>query len=54
MKTIELDFNGYWTGIGKNMLESSGIYCVYKGIDKGESVELKELVYIGESKNYLS
>lgn len=51
----ELDFNGYWReenkdGIG---LKSSGIYCVYRGIHNSSenTVSLKGLIYIGESKN---
>lgn len=51
MKTISLEFEGYWTGVGKDMLESSGLYCVYRGADKGEMVSLKKLIYIGEAKN---
>ena len=51
MKTIALDFAGYWTEAGEKMITSSGVYCVYRCIDKGERVSIKELVYIGEAQN---
>lgn len=59
MQTISLGFKGYWRECKKNGLPGeSGIYCVYRCIhnvpetDGGKSsVALKELLYIGESKN---
>lgn len=51
MKTIPLDFSGYWLNISKSVPSESGVYCVYactynKASDK---VSIRELIYIGES-----
>lgn len=51
MKTIKLDFEGYWTGASEKMLDTSGVYCVYRGVDKGKSVQLKKVIYIGEAED---
>ena len=52
MKTINLDFDGYWREINKDGVPSqSGIYCVYSctyNSNKGK-VSIKKLLYIGES-----
>lgn len=52
MKTINLNFDGYWREINKDSVPSqSGIYCVYSctyNRNKGK-VSIKELLYIGES-----
>lgn len=45
---IELDFKGYYTK-RKNLLEGSGIYCVYTCVEHGKTVSLSNLVYVGES-----
>ena len=55
MKTIELNFEGYW--ISKEVLpEYSGVYCVYRAVPKLDSngkrtVSLKELIYIGKAED---
>lgn len=52
MKKILLNFNGYWTE--KTLISfppSSGIYCVYRGIETNEKLKIRELLYIGESNN---
>lgn len=54
MKTIELEFDGYWIEVNKNGIASvSGVYCVYSCVyNKDEkTVTLKKLLYIGESEN---
>ena len=50
MKTIKLEFGGYRQDnlTGENY---SGIYLVYRGIDKGKTCSIKELIYIGESED---
>ena len=55
MKTIKLNFEGYWTS--KEVLpEYSGVYCVYRAVPKLDSngkrtVSLKELIYIGKAED---
>lgn len=55
MKTIELNFEGYW--ISKEALpEYSGVYCVYRAVpqkqlDGSTKVTLKELIYIGKAED---
>ena len=51
-KKFELDFKGYYLD-SSNLPETSGVYCVYKCIysTTNDSVELKELLYIGKSEN---
>ena len=54
MKTISLDFKGYRRDVNKGGLEEdAGIYCVYRCVyDKDDgTVDLKELLYIGEADN---
>ncbi len=51
MKIIKLTFDGYWTEIDNDMIDKSGIYCVYRGVKIGDRVKLIELIYIGESEN---
>ena len=54
MKTIALDFQGYWLEVNKGGVpEKAGIYCVYAGTyDKSaDTVSLRELIYVGESYN---
>ncbi len=36
---------------GENLLNGSGVYCVYRCVDNGDTVSIKELIYIGESGN---
>lgn len=36
---------------GENLLNGSGVYCVYRCVDNGDTVSIKELIYIGESSN---
>jgi len=49
-KTINLSFDGYWLKAIGDDAKGSGIYLVYRGVDKDKSVSLKELIYIGESE----
>lgn len=55
MKTIKLNFKGYWTR--KEFLpEYSGVYCVYRAVpqkqlDGSTKVTLKELIYIGKAED---
>ena len=55
MKTIKLNFEGYWTS--KEVLpEYSGVYCVYRAVpqkqlDGSTKVTLKELIYIGKAED---
>ena len=52
MKTINLDFDGYWREINKDGVPSqSGIYCVYSCTYNSNNgkVSIKKLLYIGES-----
>lgn len=55
MKTIELDFEGYW--ISKDVLpDYKGIYCVYRATphkhsDGTTTVSLNELIYIGKAED---
>ena len=55
MKTIKLNFEGYWTS--KEVLpEYSAVYCVYRAVPKLDSngkrtVSLKELIYIGKAED---
>ena len=54
MKTISLEFNGYWREVNKASVPSKpGIYCVYTcTYNKDEkTVSLNRLVYVGESEN---
>lgn len=53
MKTISLKFNGYYENnlTDKNCKNCSGIYLVYRGIDKGKTCSIKKLIYIGESED---
>lgn len=55
MKTIKLNFEGYWTR--KEVLpEYSGVYCVYRAVpqkqlDGSTKVTLEELIYIGKAED---
>jgi excinuclease UvrABC nuclease subunit len=54
MKTIYLDFDGYWLEDDKTDVPGvSGVYCVYAGkyLAEANRVGLRELIYIGESGN---
>lgn len=54
MKTINLQFDGYWRESGRGSIPAqSGIYCVYSGIHNvaATTVTLKKLIYIGESED---
>jgi hypothetical protein len=54
MKEIVLEFEGYWTEAAEKFIPSqSGIYCVYRAKHDpiNRKVQLKELLYIGESEN---
>ena len=54
MKTICLEFKGYWLEINKSSIpKQSGIYCVYTCEYNVESntVSIHKLLYIGESTN---
>ena len=54
MKTICLEFKGYWPESNKNFIpKQSGIYCVYtcKCDAEEKKVEIHKLLYIGESEN---
>lgn len=54
MKTISLNFDGYWREINKGGVPAeSGVYCVYAcTYNQNEgTVSLRELMYVGESEN---
>jgi len=54
MKTIILEFNGYWREINKNSVPSQeGVYCVYSCVHNAaqKTVSINKLIYIGESDN---
>ena len=54
MKTISLDFNGFWREVNKRGVPSkSGVYCVYTCVHNKEekTVTINKLLYIGESSN---
>ena len=54
MKTIELEFKGYYREVNKDSIASvSGVYCVYSCVYNKEekNVTIKKLRYIGESDN---
>ena len=54
MKTISLNFRGYWLESHKaSVPEASGVYCVYAGTYRAETdqVSLRELIYVGESSD---
>lgn len=54
MKTISLDFQGYWLEANKSGIPAeSGIYCVYACTynSNSDTVSLRELIYVGESHN---
>ena len=54
MKTIELEFKGYYREVNKDSIASvSGVYCVYSCVYNKEekNVTIKKLLYIGESDN---
>lgn len=54
MKTISLEFEGYWREINKGSVPAqSGIYCVYACTynQSKDTVTLRELIYVGESEN---
>ncbi len=49
-RDYDLEFDGYWSerAVG-GIPNRSGVYCVYSGEDKGQHVDLRRLLYIGES-----
>jgi len=49
-KTINLDFDGYYPKMIGKSAKGSGIYLVYRCIEKEKTVYLKKLIYIGESE----
>ena len=54
MKTIPLNFKGYWREINKGGVpEESGVYCVYACTYNAseKNVSLRKILYIGESEN---
>lgn len=54
MKTISLDFSGYWREINKEWIpEESGVYCVYACTYNRDhqNLSIRELLYVGESGN---
>ena len=54
MKTISLEFDGYWREVNKDGIPAeSGIYGVYACTYNREqnTVSLRELVYVGESSD---
>ena len=52
MKTIELNFGGYWID-KENLPNYQGVYLVYRGVynEKTDKVSIKELLYIGQAEN---
>ena len=54
MKTINLEFNGYWRHISRSGIpKQAGVYCVYQGTYDAstDKVSLKKLLYIGKATN---
>ena len=54
MKTIALDFRGYWREVNKEFVPSeSGIYTVYACTynQQEKTVSIRKLLYIGESED---
>ena len=54
MKHFSLNFNGYWREINRTGIPAlPGVYLVYRCVFQAQSntVSLKELIYIGQSKN---
>lgn len=54
MLEIKLNFRGYWREVNKGGIpEIEGVYFVYRCVYNvsSDTVTLKELVYIGQSKN---
>jgi len=52
MSQISLTFHGYWSDRNRGSIPAqSGVYCVYRGIDNGQTVTLNQLLYVGESEN---
>lgn len=51
-KKYSLDFQGYYRK-SEHLLPVAGVYCVYKGTYNAhtDTVSLKQLLYIGQSKN---
>lgn len=53
-KTYSIEFEGYWRepNIG-GIPDKSGVYCVYTCVfnQSNDTVDLKKLVYLGESEN---
>lgn len=51
-KSYTLNFRGYWTESNIASLPAeSGIYCVYACTDYPNKVQIRKLLYIGESDN---
>ena len=53
-QTYKLDFSGFWNEASwAQLIAESGIYCIYVGTFNVQErgVFLREIVYIGESKN---
>lgn len=52
MKEYSINFNGYWVEDKiSGIPETSGIYLVYRCVCAEGGVTLKEILYIGQSKN---
>ncbi len=54
MKTITLNFDGYWLEDAKEYMKAvSGVYCVYSCTynPSKDTVSIAELLYIGEADN---
>lgn len=54
MKSISIEFDGYWREVNKASIPAkSGIYCVYACTfnSSQDTVSLRKLIYIGESEN---
>lgn len=50
VKTIELNFDGYWPESRiKGIPNNSGVYLVYRCTESEKKVSIKKLIYIGES-----
>lgn len=57
MKTIPLEFNGYWLDANKSSVPArSGVYCVYASTyhRNTDSVSIRALIYVGESEDVRS
>lgn len=52
IKTISLEFDGYWCEGSDDIPKKSGIYCVYTCVNNpSKDTIIQKMIYIGESNN---